>query len=453
MSGEGASNQTITTVELISRIKWLIKLRWAAFIGVFATVTIAHFVLNLQLALVPLYAGNALLGIYNLAFLFYSRLFNAKKGDGAFAGANRFANVQISADLIMLSVLVYFSGGTENPFIFYFVFHMVIAGILLSNRAAYFQASLAVILLSAIALGTYARVFPYYGPGALAGANSQLNPYYQAGVLSVFASTLFISVYMTTSIVNKLREKENDLQSANAKLEAQDQLKSQYVLTVSHDLQASLSTVQGCLNVVLNNMTGPISDKSREMVTRAEQRTRYLLYFVKDLLDLSRIRAVKQMQKKQVSVSEMLKKAVEQVKFKAEEKKLTLAFLNSADGAPLLADPDAMEQMFTNLAVNAVKYTPWGGKVEILLKEEAGAYQAVVADTGIGISQSDIPHIYEDFFRGKNAEQIEKDGTGLGLSIVKQIFKMHGGSISVESEIGKGTRFILTLPKTAETPS
>ncbi|MFQ5866915.1 MAG: sensor histidine kinase [bacterium] len=434
--------------ELRQRIKWLIDLRWFAAIGVFIVITVTTYILRVKLPLFPLYLGNVALVFYNILFFFYKqRLESQKDRNEWFKKANRFANLQISLDLIMLTYLIHFSGGAENPFIFYFIFHMVIASILLSNRAAYLQATLAIVLFGGVILGECLRILPHYHLGGFIHEELCLHPRYLLGVFSVFVSTLYLTIYMATCIVNRLRKGERELAVVNEKLAEQDRLKSQYVQTVSHELQASLSTIQSCLKVVLSDLTGSISEKSREMVARAEQRSRQVLHFVKDLLDLSKIRATKELEKKLISFSEIVKKVIEQLKGRAEEKGLTLSLENSTTSSLISANPDALEQLLVNLIVNAIKYTPWGGNVGIQTIEQPDCFQTVVSDTGIGIPQEDLSHIFEDFYRAKNAEQMEKDGTGLGLSIVKQIIEAHKGEIWVESQVGKGSRFIFTLPK------
>lgn len=440
--------QSASERELRQRIRWFINLRWFAAIGVFIVITSVRYALKIKLPLFPLYLGNIALVFYNSLFFFYNRRLESRKdSDGYFKKANRFANLQISSDLIMLAYLIHFSGGAENPFIFYFIFHMVIASILLSNRAAYLQATLAIVIFGGVIAGECLRILPHYHLGGFIHEELCLHPRYLLGIFSAFVSTLYLTIYMATCIVNRLRKGEKELAIANEKLEEQDRLKSQYVQTVSHELQTSLSTIQSCLKVVLSNLTGSISEKSREMIARAEQRSRYVLHFVKDLLDLSKIRATKELEKKPITFSEIARKVIEQLKGRAEEKGVTLSLENFTTGSLISANPDALEQLLVNLIVNAIKYTPWGGKVGIQTREQPQCLQTVISDTGIGISQEDLSHIFEDFYRAKNAEQMEKDGTGLGLSIVKQIIDAHKGEIWVESQVGKGSKFIFTLPK------
>ncbi len=432
-------------------LKWLVNLRWISVIAVFVVITATKYVLKIDLPLLPLYFGNLALLLSNILFFFYLQQLKSfdETDKNFFNKANRFANVQISIDLILLTYLIHFSGGIENPFIFYFIFHMVIASILLSNKAAYFQATLAVLLLGVVTIGEYSRNLTHHHLAGFVPEGLCLSPKYLLGVFSVFVSTLYLTVYMATRIVNRLRMEEKELVIANMKLEQQDRLKSQYVLTVAHDLQSPLSTIQSCLKVVLSDLTGEISEKSREMVARAEQRTRYLLQFVKDLLDLSKIRAEKELEKKSVSLSEIINKVIGQLRPKAEEKQLVLVFKNSGNRTTVSANPESIEHLLFNLIDNAIKYTPWGGKITVEYQPATvdNYIQVSIIDTGIGIPQEELPHIFEDFYRAKNAQTFEKDGTGLGLSIVKQIIEAHNGKIWVESQVGKGTKFTFILPK------
>jgi len=440
------------------KLKWLINLRWIAVVGLFIVITFTKNILKIDLFLLPLYTGNLVLVFCNILFFFYNkRLVSYEEKDKQFfRKANQFAVLQILVDLIILTYLIHFSGGIENPFIFFFVFHMVIASILLSNKAAYLIATLATLLLGTVVICEYFGVIPHYHLTGFLPLEREFwcgsrSIKYLLGVFSVFVSALYITVYMATNIVNRLRREENELVIANLKLEEQDRLKSQYVLTVSHDIQSSLSAIQNCLEVVLNGLTGEISEKSKEMITRAEQRSRQLLQFVKDLLNLSKIRAAKEIEKKLISLSEIINKVVEQLKPKAEQKQLVLTVETDlfAQNYVIFANADAIEHLLINLIDNAIRYTPKGGKITIECGTSTveGFVEVSITDTGIGIPQEDLPHIFEDFYRAKNAEQFEKNGTGLGLSIVKQILEVHGGEIWVESQVGKGSRFVFTLPK------
>jgi signal transduction histidine kinase len=433
----------------LERVDWLIQLRWIACLMVFAVITSTIYLFHLPLLPVPLYFGNAILVLYNgLLRIWMNGIKRREPGKERLRRATQLANLQISIDLLMLSYFIHYSGGLENPFIFYFIFHMVIASILLSRKAAYLQASFAIILLSLIGLAELTFLPHYHLSGFLSHQSCNLSAFFTAGVLSIIGSTLYLTVFMATSIEQRLRLREVELAKANERLAEQDRLKSQYVLTVSHDLQGSLATIQSCLSVVLNNLTGTIPGKAREMIARAAQRADHLIRFVKDLLNLSRIRAMETFEKQSVPLNSALQKVLAQWHMQSADKSLDIE-LKITKNLTILGNQEAFEEMLSNLIGNAIRYTPQYGKIRITgnRAKESGYVNLAISDTGIGIHPEDIPYIYNDFYRAKNAEILEKNGTGLGLSIVKQIIQAHGGSIWVESEPGRGSTFNMQLPQ------
>ncbi len=248
--------------ELRERVHWLIYLRWIASVGLLIVITVSEFVFDIELALVFLYPGAAALPIYNTVFLFYfKRIDTNTDADAWFRKVNLLVNVQICLDLILLLYLIHFSGGLENPFIFFFIFHMVIAGILLSRRAAYTQASLIVILFFLVMGAEALGLLKHYHIGEWSSCTG--NMLFFLVKSCTFAGTLFVTAYMATAIIQKLREQESDLQKANKRLEEQDRIKSQYVSGISHDIKGSLGAIQSCLKVVLNGLTGSLSDGSK----------------------------------------------------------------------------------------------------------------------------------------------------------------------------------------------
>jgi two-component system phosphate regulon sensor histidine kinase PhoR len=143
----------------------------------------------------------------------------------------------------------------------------------------------------------------------------------------------------------------------------------------------------------------------------------------------------------------VIQKVVDLMRAEAELKKIDLQFSASPETPLIHADRNSMEEIFTNLVSNAIKYTPDKGKVWITLGEEKGFVKASVSDTGIGIEEKDLSRIFDKFYRVKTTETRQIVGTGLGLSIVKSIVDAHLGSISVESKVGAGTTFTILLPK------
>lgn len=442
-----AKKAIIPGKELEERVKWFIDLRWVAAFSLFLVISGAGFVLHIDLAILPLYAGGFLLLLCNMVFLSYYNVIISKEHTASWhKKIYYFANAQVLLDLIILTYFIHFSGGIENPFVFYFVFHMVIASILLSNLSAYVHATFVVFILGITTAGEFFGVLNHYHLNGFLSGELFFNWKYTLGNFAVIASTLYMTVFMTTSVVNNLREEEKKLADANKLLAEQDRLKSQYVLTVSHDLRSSISTIESCVNLVLQGLTGPITEKTKEILERAEQRSRNLISFVKDLLDLSSIRADKNMEKSIVSLSEVAGKAVEALRYKMDQKKLKFEMKDSLAGSFALVNLDAMERVFVNLLENAIRYTPSGGRIELKLIKNDDILEVCVKDTGIGIAEEDQRGLFRDFFRAANARMLEKDGTGLGLSIVKHIIESHNGKIWLESRLGIGSSFTFSIP-------
>jgi signal transduction histidine kinase len=212
--------------------------------------------------------------------------------------------------------------------------------------------------------------------------------------------------------------------------------------------------VEQQLNVVLGKMAGDLTEKQEQLLSRAKERTRGVLHLMMDLLDLSKIEAGKMVQYKEpVPLQEVIQKVVDLMKTEAEAKKIDLRFSATSDVPFIHADRNSMEGIFTNLISNGIKYTPAGGKVWVTLSEENGLVKTTVSDTGMGIQKEDLSRIFDKFYRVKSTETRQIVGTGLGLSIVRSIVDAHLGSISVESELGKGTTFTVCFPRTTTPPT
>lgn len=429
---------------LIERLHWLIKLRWIAVAGVFLTTLAVNHILKFSLAAPPLYAIAVMLGIYNLAFLLLLRAINGRE---SVAVINGIANAQISLDLLSLAVLIHFSGGVENPFLFYFIFHMIIASILLERRASFLQATFAVLLFFTVVISEYLGILPHYCLKKFIVYDQQHNLIYITGISFVFVSTLYIAVYMATSISGRLRQREKALEEMNLQLEEKDRIKSEYVLRVSHGIKEHLSAIQGCLEPVAGGITGELNPKQFDLVQRAFMRTAKLMFFVKALLQITRIKLSKEIQMEYFSLRDAVSEVINYTSSKANDKNILLNFTIEPGIDKIRAAREYIQETLTNLIVNSIKYTPRNGRIDIMIRDNGSSVLIAIADTGIGIPKNELPRVFEEFYRASNAKEVERDGTGLGLSIAKQVIEMHNGKIWVESEEGKGSKFSIELPK------
>ncbi|MHC4181954.1 MAG: two-component system sensor histidine kinase NtrB [Planctomycetota bacterium] len=203
--------ETSKKAELIERIHWLIRLRWIAILGLFVTTYIASSVFNVVSWVLPLYVIGVVSGLANTGFLYYTKVFRTKK----YASVQKHAGIQIMWDLLSLTCLIYFGGGVENPFILYFLFHVIIAGILLEKIYSYLQAIFATCLFALLILLEYYSVIPHqhlnmvsaFAPGREIWHSEE----YILGIFFALASTIFISVYFVTSIMDRLRKSGDDV--------------------------------------------------------------------------------------------------------------------------------------------------------------------------------------------------------------------------------------------------
>jgi two-component system phosphate regulon sensor histidine kinase PhoR len=226
-----------------------------------------------------------------------------------------------------------------------------------------------------------------------------------------------------------------------------DRMKSDFVAMVSHELRSPVASVQQQLSVILEGLSGELTERQLRMLTRAKERARGLLDLINDLLDLSKIEAGMAVQYKEpLGMEELLGKIHEAMLPEAEAKRLQLKLQVDPPLKLVQGDRSNLEGVFTNLVNNAIKYTPEGGEITIHVKGEGENVRVDVSDTGIGMSKEDLPRIFDRFYRVKSEKTRQIVGTGLGLSIVKHIVEAHLGTISVESEEGGGSIFSVVLP-------
>jgi len=432
---------------LVRRAYWLVKLRWMAIAGTVIAIFIAGNVLHMAIQSVPLYCVTSMLIFENIISLLLLKRQLKRRSVSTFS-IGRIIHFQICIDLLLLTTLLHYSGGIENPFIVYFVFHMAIASILLPVRESYLQATFATGLLTLLALLEYKRIVPHYCVKEFIAKGACSNTLGIFATVGAMASTLFLVVYMTSNIGTKLREQETAYLRINAELKQKDKIKDEYVSRVTHDIKGHLAAIQTCLDVVKRKLFGSLNEKQADFIDRAHNRTCKVTKFVRTLLELTQMRLSKNLEMSVFSLPDVVDNALETVKIKIQSKSITLNSEIEASVDEIYGNLFSVEEVITNMLHNSIKYTPVGGKVEINVKENGNGILVEITDTGIGIPEEALPKVFDEFYRAINARKIEKDGTGLGLSIVKQIIERHNGKIWAESKEGVGSKFSFILPKT-----
>jgi len=242
------------------------------------------------------------------------------------------------------------------------------------------------------------------------------------------------------------------LNEEKARLEELDKAKRQFIRLVTHEMQAPVAAIQNYLQLMLDGYVPP--EDQREIIAKCMARAQEEMDFIADLLELGQLQVLaKPVKTAPVHLEELLVTVMDNFREQAARKNLRLDLNIAPDLPPVMGAPERFKSVWTNLISNAVKYTPSDGAVTVSLRVEAGNIIGVVSDTGIGIPAGEQAHLFTEFFRATNAKELDLPGTGLGLAIVRQIIAAAGGKISVESEIGRGARFIFSLPAHFQTES
>lgn len=226
-----------------------------------------------------------------------------------------------------------------------------------------------------------------------------------------------------------------------------DEMKSNFVHMVAHELRSPLATIKQQMEVVLEGLAGELTEKQRELLNRSRGRIQSLLELINDLLDVAKIESGHGIQQQvPLKIEEILEETMTFMKTRAESQKIALRLELPSELPLIQADRRSMEEVFTNLISNAINYSPDGGTVTISAIAHGSYLEVLVNDTGIGIEPDEVPKIFDKFYRVKHSRTRQVVGTGLGLAIVKGIIDSHRGSVDVQSEPGAGTTFRILLP-------
>lgn len=257
----------------------------------------------------------------------------------------------------------------------------------------------------------------------------------------------------------KVADRTRELSEANRKLQTLDQLKSEFVSNASHELRTPLTAIRMSVDNLLDGVAGETGPKLQRYLATVKNNTDRLARLVTDLLDLSRIEAGRvELRRTAVPVRDIIQEVVENLGPMAARKGLTLAVSPSATPLLAFADRDKVQQVLINLIENATKFTSDGGRITVSARAGDSSPQppsspaphrnveVAVEDTGEGIPADELPAIFDKFYQVRREGQAKPQGTGLGLAISRSLIELHGGRIWVESEVGRGTRFVFTLP-------
>nr|MBN1229314.1 GAF domain-containing sensor histidine kinase [Anaerolineae bacterium] len=586
--------------DVYSGIKRIVRARWGAGILLVVVTAISVYLLNLPLRVLPLYLLGIIILLYNTAFALYIRRC-ASSQHMALKPLRRVILLQVALDWLCLSVFIHLTGGIASPGIPVLMIHMLMVTILLPYQTPYWFVIIGTLVLLLVTGLELFNVIPHIGVIPGFPLDLHRNTFYVLSVLTFFAATAFMSVYLTSSIMRRLRWRERQIialfetsraisstlslpevmdrlaKSAADALNAQgalirlldetgDQLKmtasyglsqsyldkgpvsiahskldvealsgtavlvddapadsriqypeqvksegirsmlvapirgssrvlgvlrvyanrpasftnddvvfltavaeqgaialenalvhenlhdvnqerAQFVRLVTHELRAPVTSAQSLLRVLLQGVTGTLTNQQADILGRIDLRLNTLLELINDLLTLAATKTNFLAQElTRIPLQPVVLEVVEHMRHLAEEKHLSLTCDLPSEALPVLVAEDGLRRVLENLIGNAIKYTPEGGQVRVRVVEYGAQVATYVEDTGIGIPEEELQNLWNEFFRATNAKKTGITGTGLGLSIVKQVVEQFGGTVSAQNREGQGTVFRFTLP-------
>ena len=294
-----------------------------------------------------------------------------------------------------------------------------------------------------------------------------------ASLAAALATTAFLAVHLTRSLSrlsiataqladgafthplpvtsrDEIGELARSFNRMAERLREVDHLKEEFFSHISHELRTPLTSVKEATHLLLERVQGPLTAKQGRLVDIIAASSDRLLRLVNQVLELSRLRArLPPLERRPVDMEKIVVRALEELRPQIEDKGLVVGRATSGSDFALQGDEDWLLRVVVNLVGNAVKFTPHGGAVTVGLIDLGPEVEIVVEDTGIGIPAADLPRIFDPYKQAHRG----RGGSGLGLAIVKGLVETHGGRIEVDSEEGRGSRFLVRLPRDGAPPA
>ncbi len=305
-------------------------------------------------------------------------------------------------------------------------------------------------------------VMPLESPNRVVGAltlgRKKVKPFtdLEQALVRVIANQAAISLdnaALHASAQRQLQEialQKHELEVANAQIRENSRLKSEFLANMSHELRTPLNSILGFSEILKDNLAGKMSpQQEQDCLENIHSSGRHLLGLVNDVLDLSKIEAGRlELQYEEFQVGTCISEVLTVVRPLAERAAVNLVVELDNESALLRADKGKLKQILYNLLSNAIKFTPEGGQavVKTRTRPRAGQLMLQVKDSGIGIDPDHHEQIFSEFFQVQAAADRQFEGTGLGLALVKRLVGLHGGTIKVDSQLGRGATFTVTLP-------
>jgi signal transduction histidine kinase len=430
------------------RLYFFSRLRFLAAAGILTGVLFAIHVVGIEGLNLAVLAGPAVfLALCNLAVFFAVRPY--RRPERAASAARfliRTASATILLDYLVLTFTIWQVGGSQSPFLAFYILHAIFASVMLSRRAALAHTAAGYLMMAALVLGEWFGWLPRHRPlGAVfGGPEDDFRVVWT--LLFLYGLLMAATTYLTTGLVARLRESERRLRDAILRTERLADLRRSFLHVVVHDLRSPLGAVTTLIDNLSSELGGPLTAQQRQWTERADHRLRGALELLRGLQVLADLET-ESLADLMVSVDllAIVREVVEEYADLAQQRSQSLTAELPESLPPVRGIARLLREALVNYVTNAIKYSGLGRTIVVRVCVQEASLRVEVKDDGPGISPEKQTQLFQEFVRvskGKGAEV----GTGLGLSIVRRIAEAHGGQTGVESTPGQGSCFFLTLP-------
>jgi signal transduction histidine kinase len=382
-------------------------------------------------------------------------------GNAAFLGILRFLPMktkeqfylfifcQIVFDFIVISVMFYSIPEMHTLFVLTFTFHIILTCIFLTRSMSL------IVTVTAAVLAATPGFFVFFDLFSTARVFEEMKVYYSdmsrmvhfinnAGVVAGFFSIR----YLTLKIVHSLINRERTLIKFNTTLKEVNEQKNLFTVRATHELKAPFAAIKSYLLIIRDGILGDVPEKAMEVVQKIIARCDWIDENITDIIRLSNLKTSYYQKSlfKSLDINAVITEVAEEAKKYGDQRNIQIQFTAAKRNVTVNGIAKELKILFTNLIINAVNYSESDQRVTVSLKKSKRNVTVSVADKGIGISKDDIKKIFNEYYRTERASTHNVSGNGLGLSIVKEIVRMHNGTIVVDSEPGKGSAFTVTFP-------
>ncbi|UCF96060.1 MAG: HAMP domain-containing histidine kinase [Spirochaetaceae bacterium] len=434
---------------LLRNAFWFMTFRWIV-VAVFVTVgLLGRFLAGLLLSkglAIPYWGLWILAGVLsatNLIFFFFAR---SLKSESSVSLIKTNLWLQIVSDLIVVTFLVHMIGSTYTFIPFTYLFHITLSCIFFPKRESLLVTVIAGLFYCTSVVVEITGIWA--APGILVAGIGIFDDAPTLRIVFALSAVFvwFVEWYLVSSLSEAVRIRDQRLSIANEQLIEADEEKTRQVLLTTHDLKAPFAGIESNIQVMKHQHWDMLNQEVKSIIERIDQRAQTLRERIRDILILGdlRSRGVKEFALELVDLKKCVDGVVAELSERAQSRGVRVKL--SVPDIKVQSNAEQLAILCSNLVSNAIYYSYEGGEVTVASEADNGTVCLSVSDQGIGIKEEALPHIFEEYYRTKEAARFNRNSTGLGLSIVREIAQNLNLRVRVESEVGEGTTFRIYIP-------